>query len=465
MKISNVGILAVLANTASAFAPAHYNGPRSTTSLHMSDSLDLANQLVKANEEKAAAVSAAEAKNQAEIEDLKLQIAQIEKLFSPPVTSVAPSSASTPAVTSVATPAYSPNVMEAGAQQLSGLENSLATLFQNSNANTREYNALVGSQGPSLSDVISTSVVAGTFGGLVTSALDGNRRDSIGGIMAGVAGAAVSLMSPENEKRVATAKPVFADPRGASVTRKVLQAFPGAQTNAELVKKVSDALTRFGYGQNTLLATSFCCDEVNRPLEDELAKVYGNPFIMGGLAGFPFGGVTSFGAMAKHIPDGGSCLVVYGPHVGLDYDGKVGVVPRRGKEKSGTCCGSGVAAASYVDAVYKGELKAVDSPTQNIDAQQLYVGSVLLPYAERLAKAADSMIELPYAMFEPVDDLTSKIIDKAASKVGGDGKIALLGGIQINTPNGVSDYFLPLRFEIRDNTNKAVENLLVEKRF
>lgn len=246
---------------------------------------------------------------------------------------------------------------------------------------------------------------------------------------------------------------------------RVQQAFPGAQSNYDLVNKVKGALGRFGYGKNTLLATSFCCDEVNRPLEEDLAAVYGQQFNMGGLAGFPFGGVTGFAAMAKHIPDGGSCLVVYGPHVGVDFDGKVGTVNRRGKEKGGTCCGSAVAASSYVSAVAKGEIKEATTPTATMDAQQIYVGSVLLPYADRLAKANDPMIELPYAMFEPVDDLTQKIVAKAAGKVGGGGKIALLGGIQINTPEGISDYFLPLRFEVRDNSDKVVENLLYEKRF
>lgn len=169
--------------------------------------------------------------------------------------------------------------------------------------------------------------------------------------------------------------------------------------------------------------------------------------------------------MAHHIPDGGSCLVVYGPHVGVNWDSKVGTVSRRGREKGGTCCGSAVAASKYVDAVYKGELKAAEAPTQNIDAQQLYVGSVLLPYAERLSKASDSMVELPYAMFDPVDDLTQKIIEKGAKSVEGNGKIALLGGIQINTPTGMSDYFLPLRFEVRDSNNQVMDDLLYAKRF
>lgn len=71
---------------------------------------------------------------------------------------------------------------------------------------------------------------------------------------------------------------------------KISASFPNALTNGELVKKVAERLKPYGYGSNSLVATSLCCDEVNRPLEKELAKAYDEPFVMGGLAGFPFGG-------------------------------------------------------------------------------------------------------------------------------------------------------------------------------
>jgi hypothetical protein len=37
-----------------------------------------------------------------------------------------------------------------------------------------------------------------------------------------------------------------------------------------------------------------------------------------------------------------------------------------------------------------------------------------------------------------------------------------LGGLQINTPEGLSDYFLPLRFEVRDSSNKLVSDDLLD---
>ena len=239
--------------------------------------------------------------------------------------------------------------------------------------------------------------------------------------------------------------------------------FPNAVTNAELVTKVTRALNKYGYDANALVAFSLCSDEVNRPLEDVFYGWYGEHFNMGGLAGFPFAGVTGFGAMASHIPDGGSCLLVYGPHVGIDSNGNVGKVDRKGKSKSGSCCGSAVAASSYITSVYLGNAEKVAPPTDFVDAQQNYVASMLLPYGERVTKAADPMVELPFVTFEPVDAMMQRIVQKAGGKVGG-GKIAMLGGLQINTPRGVSDYFLPLRFDIRDSKTGAIIDDLMWQR-
>lgn len=238
---------------------------------------------------------------------------------------------------------------------------------------------------------------------------------------------------------------------------KVKSAFPGALTNAEIVEKVKSTLTSHGFGKNSLLATSLCCDEVNRVLEKDLAAVYGDNFSMGGLAGFPFGGITSFGAMAHHIPTGGSCLIVYGPHVGVDSTGVVGKVDRRGRPGSGACCGSATAAAGYVKSVTCGDAAAAGPPTNSIDAQQTFVGSALLPYGERLEKAEEPTVELPLALFDGMDKMMKRIVAAGCGEVGGNGKIALLGGIQINTPEGTSDYFLPKVFELRNNTGDVIE--------
>jgi Limiting CO2-inducible proteins B/C beta carbonyic anhydrases len=228
-----------------------------------------------------------------------------------------------------------------------------------------------------------------------------------------------------------------------------------------LIKRVTRILRPYQYDDSTLVAFSLCSDEVNRPLEDTFNGWYGEHFNMGGLAGFPFAGVTGFGAMAAHIPDGGSCLVVYGPHVGIDSDGNVGKINRKGRTNSGTCCGSAVYASKYVLNVYNGQTETVPLvPIDNVDAQQNYVASQLLPYGAMIADSSDPMVALPYATFEPIDTMMTKIVSKGCGGVGPSGSIALLGGLQINTPRGMSDYFLPLRFDIRNNKNEIIDNLL-----
>jgi hypothetical protein len=269
---------------------------------------------------------------------------------------------------------------------------------------------------------------------------------------------AVSRVAQASEAKRHMMKATFS----TSIHDMVTKAFPRAITNAELVSKTVDSLKEFGYGETTLLASSLCCDEVSRKLEEDFFPHYGPNFSMGGLAGIPHGGVVSFGAMAHHIPDGGSCLICFGPHVGVDYDGNVGKVNRRGMAKSGACCGSACAAAGHVDCVFKGEAKPQDPDilSDPVHAQQAMVNHVLMPYAETLAKSPEPMVELPLSLYDAQKKLMDKIVEAGCQEVGGNGKIALLGGVQINTPESESDYFLPLSFEIRSNKNELVKDLL-----
>jgi len=269
-----------------------------------------------------------------------------------------------------------------------------------------------------------------------------------------------SITSVFQSQPTTFAPPAFSQFPTTNLALKKLQAcFPGAMRNKDIVRRVTATLKKYSYGRSSLLATSLCCDEVNRDLEKEFINAYGDNFSMGGLAGFAFGGVTSFGAMAHHIPQDGSCLIIYGPHVGIDSNGTVGKINRRGREVSGACCGSAAAAAGYVSSVRRGAPKS-PMPKRALDAQQYFVGSMLLPHAERLARAEETHVELPHALYDVQSELMLKIVLNGCKEVAGEGKIALLGGIQINTPSGVSDYFLPKKFEIRNNKGQLLENFL-----
>jgi hypothetical protein len=245
-----------------------------------------------------------------------------------------------------------------------------------------------------------------------------------------------------------------------NVTKKIQEVFKGALRSSEFASRIKSVLNKNGYDdKKTLLATSLCCDEVNRELEGDLTSVYNFNFSMGGLAGFAFGGATSFGAMAHHIPDNGDCLVVYGPHVGVDKDGAVGKVNRRGRNGSGACCGSAAAAAGYCKDV-QGGAEPTPPATDVLDAQQTFVNNLLLPQADRLSSSSNADVELPLALFDVQNELMHRIVEKMHAEVGGDGKIAILGGIQINTPAGTSEYFLPKVFKLMNNKGEEISDLL-----
>lgn len=235
--------------------------------------------------------------------------------------------------------------------------------------------------------------------------------------------------------------------------------FPGALTNQELVTSTVNVLATKGYnGENTLLATSLCCDELARQLEDDFNGIYGNNFNLGGLAGFPFAGTTGFGAMSAHIPDDGYCLVVYGPHVGVAADGTVGKVERSGIKLVDTCCGSAVAASGYVESIMSGT-KVLNTGIQSFyDFQQQGVQELTLPHGKRLAEAENRMVELPHALFDSQDLLMTEIVHGGSTGI--KRGLAMLGGIQINTGPDTPDYFVPLKFDYMNYRGEVVADFL-----
>lgn len=247
----------------------------------------------------------------------------------------------------------------------------------------------------------------------------------------------------------------------AATISKIAKVFPKSLPNSQLLGKVTEKLSAAGFTKaNTLVATSLCCDELARPLEKSFGlDYYGEHFSMGGLAGFPHGGQTSFGAMCAHIPDCGHCLLVYGPHVGVDSKGTVGTVERRARSSGGACCGSATAACGHVLSARGNPQEG--GPVSIIDAQQANVGALLMPYADRLAAASEDylQVELSYSLQDAQQKMIESIISNGASNVK-DGMIAVLGGVQINTPPEMEDFYWPKHFDLYDNKGVKQDELM-----
>ena len=235
----------------------------------------------------------------------------------------------------------------------------------------------------------------------------------------------------------------------------VRSVFPNALNSSDFQYRAIAALADQGFSTaNTLLVTSLCSDELAKRLTDDLESIYGNSFNLGGLAGFPFAGNIGFQTMSGHIPDGGCCLLVYGPHVGLAADGSIGVVERKGVSVNESCCTSAIKAC---ESILQGATpSAMDMFS---DLQQGQVQTQLTPFSDRLVASQYPMLELPYLLFETQNRLVESIVSENIAGVK-EGGIALLGGVQINTGPNTLDYFHPLRFDLVSNRGQLVENML-----
>lgn len=104
------------------------------------------------------------------------------------------------------------------------------------------------------------------------------------------------------------------------------------------------ALARVGFRpSNCLPVVAACRDELMAGLEEEVTRTWGRPFQVGALGGLVFLGRTGVQAALGHAPgeDGRHRFVVFClPHIGIDDDGVVGRVHRRGMHRGSTACGA-----------------------------------------------------------------------------------------------------------------------------
>jgi hypothetical protein len=255
-----------------------------------------------------------------------------------------------------------------------------------------------------------------------------------------------------------------------SVTKeaKLFKLFPGAQDSASMDSKVAKTLNKYGYtSDNTLFATSTCPDEVNAKQGEmiELMKArWGENFALGGLAGLPFVGKSGFGAYVHHVPDNGKLFIVFAPHVGIDFDGKVGALKRLSQKGVSTACGASIGA---YNAIIKEALEnkepgkgTTGSKTGDaFDAQISYIKTKLKSRMKGIDTAPDPIAFVTYQMYA----ITREFIDEvlAATNLFEDaGEVCLLGGIMINGDAG--DHFMPLLFESKRGKDGDINDLFGE---
>lgn len=209
--------------------------------------------------------------------------------------------------------------------------------------------------------------------------------------------------------------------------------FDSAQKGSDFTLKLIDQITQRHNIEikKLLLATSLCSDEIN-PILYRLIQTIGNPFFMGGLAGYPFTGITGMKAFASHIPDDGAALILYGPHIGVAEDGQSGVLLRPYQQHTTTSCGALMMALQELDRKIP-----ADDPD---DPQFNQLLKMLNPYKEAIDQSDHDKMEITIRMFNIIDARMKELVETNIDLFNGK-KIFLVGGIVINTSPDYEDYF------------------------
>jgi Limiting CO2-inducible proteins B/C beta carbonyic anhydrases len=184
---------------------------------------------------------------------------------------------------------------------------------------------------------------------------------------------------------------------------------------------------------------------------------------LGGLSGVPFDGTKAFIEILSGIPSGGSCFLLYGPHVNVNaqaFENSLG--DGCAFKRYGGCVGA-INAVAFV--WEKSDGNDTRTPSVVSDSEQFFLNQMLLAYSQDFQMPSESSIELPLVLFDFQTSLINRFIAKGCRHIRADQLIVVVGGIQFNTPHGYSDCFLPLRIEVVNHhgTSKLSEELRLAK--
>lgn len=209
---------------------------------------------------------------------------------------------------------------------------------------------------------------------------------------------------------------------------------------ASLIHDLEDMILSDLSGNNidpskSIWGSSLCSDEVSN-MFGELNKNFAGPgpFVLGGISGIPFAGKTGLNAFLSHVPKGGAAVILYGPHIGLSKDGKLGAVKRENLDQSTPCCGSLVAG---LDMIMKNE---IPSPLDPLDYQQSRVCQHLYEHRNQILNAEFPLKEATVFTYERINTKLHNLIE-ASKGFFSDISIYTVGGIVLNTDWDIEDYF------------------------
>lgn len=268
---------------------------------------------------------------------------------------------------------------------------------------------------------------------------------------------------------VATPLPSYAKQGTTAFDDSLKQYFPGSLPNNTILLRVQSTLRKRQYlPYNTLIATSLPSEEIMTTpislvsiLRSKLCEAKdGGVYNLGGIAGIPFAGDIGMSDLLSHSPKDGKIVILFGPNVGINKNGKVGQVERIGTEEFGDDEANGVTVRAYYDIVGAPKSSLLQG-TSGMNLEYDYVVALLkkMPLKEWKDKGGDdyAIAKMTTNLYKIIQELVLEQVNGYVSKNGEKvwsriSEITLLGGITVNRGHGSGteggdDFFQPLYME------------------
>jgi len=256
--------------------------------------------------------------------------------------------------------------------------------------------------------------------------------------------------------------PPAVSPSGQTLMRCFPRALPATavmRRTSALLRCMDKSLTP----ETVLFAQSICPDEINHDRDGLMARLAacwgerGEAFPMGGLGGAPHVGKTGFTAFSHHVPDHGHILILFGPHIAISEEGQLGKFRRAGQMHHSPACGAVLAA---YNASRAGDLDLdIDLGEVDMsDIQQYWLRKKVHGCMRDIEASPEPLRALVGKVYAAVEEQMLRIVHHEY----GDGKLFLLGGIQINLPKPYEEHFLPLMFRVSSKSDPEGLDLLPE---
>ncbi|MBT3234515.1 MAG: hypothetical protein HN353_01040 [Bdellovibrionales bacterium] len=235
---------------------------------------------------------------------------------------------------------------------------------------------------------------------------------------------------------------------------------PKVSTITKLVAEAKSLLSSANYlPENTLTASTLCRDELNQRAIDQLVTSWGPIFNLSGLAGIPSAGNTAFAAFSHHVErEKGKLLIIHGPHIGQSADGVWGEVKRDRMGSSSTACGSLCLALKQIAGELPPPSTANSYGGPESDWEQWVVYQSL--YDQLQANKLDRALSITEATSLMSQIIHLQVEQRRRQAIPNECKVAILGGVWINTPHLNDDFFAPHYFSAEVEGEEQKINLL-----